>query len=55
MNEINELLTLHEQEFKNLLSTKTGWGRNEIMIKYKEATIATLTKMMSKEKKDEQA
>lgn len=43
---MRRLLALIEEEFQKRLAQKTGWGRNEVMVAYKEAQTAAMLRLV---------
>ena len=41
-----KVLTLIQEEFEKLLTSKTSWGRNELLLAFEKAKVAALARMI---------
>ena len=49
MNMNKRFIELIEAKFKDKLQEKTGWGRNQVLLKHKEAVAEAALEMLSQE------
>ena len=49
MNKLERFINLLKEEFENIISKKTGWGKNEVLRTLETAISNAAVKMMEEE------